>query len=60
MDRFDRGGYFDNEINEWFKEHYSRFPAEFGWWDEVGCETPSIDLHREAIRKKPAAAFSFL
>lgn len=35
MDRFDRGGYFDNEINEWFNEHYSRFPAEFGWWDEA-------------------------
>ena len=34
MDRFDRDGYYDNDISEWFDEHRKKFPAEFEWWDE--------------------------
>ena len=31
-DRFNKGGYYDNELNEWFNEHVERFPDEFDWW----------------------------
>ena len=34
MDRFDRDGYYDNEIDKWFNDHYTNFPDELGWWDE--------------------------
>ena len=34
MDKFDRGGYYDHEIVDWFDEHYSKFADELGWWDE--------------------------
>ena len=32
-DRFDKGGYYDNEIDEWFNDHYTKFPDELGGWD---------------------------
>ena len=31
-DRFNKGGYYDSELNEWFDEHVNRFPDEFEWW----------------------------
>ncbi len=31
-DRFNKGGYYDSELNEWFDEHVERFPDEFEWW----------------------------
>ena len=34
MERFDRDGYYDNDISEWFDKNHKKFPAEFGWWDE--------------------------
>ena len=32
--RFDKGGYYDMELSEWFNENYKRFPDEFDWWDK--------------------------
>ncbi len=34
MDRFDKSGYYDNEIIEWFDTNHGKFQAEFKWWDE--------------------------
>lgn len=31
-DRFNKGGYYDQEVNEWFEEHVARFSEEFQWW----------------------------
>lgn len=31
-DRFNKGGYYDQELSDWFDEHVSRFPDEFDWW----------------------------
>lgn len=33
--RFDRGGYCDKELSDWFDENYKRFPGEFGWWEKA-------------------------
>ncbi len=30
--RFDRGGYYDSELSDWFDENYNDFPDEFEWW----------------------------
>jgi len=32
--RFNKGGYYDMELSDWFYENYKRFPDEFDWWDE--------------------------
>ena len=34
MDKFDRDGYYDNEIDDWFNSNYKDFSDELGWWDE--------------------------
>jgi len=31
-ERFDRGGYYDSELSDWFDENYNDFPDEFEWW----------------------------
>jgi tetratricopeptide (TPR) repeat protein len=31
-DRFNKGGYYNNDLNEWFDEHAPKFPKEFDWW----------------------------
>ena len=33
--RFDRGGYCDKELSDWFDKNYKRFPDEFGWWEKA-------------------------
>lgn len=33
--RFDRGGYYDNELPQWFERNYKKFPDEFGWWEKA-------------------------
>jgi len=33
--RFNRGGYYDIELTEWFDKNYGRFPEEFGTWEKV-------------------------
>ncbi|MFO7968055.1 MAG: hypothetical protein R6U44_10705 [Archaeoglobaceae archaeon] len=34
-DRFDKGGYYDTELMDWFEDNYKDFPDEFGWWEEA-------------------------
>ncbi|MEX1212375.1 MAG: hypothetical protein WEA36_06000 [Balneolaceae bacterium] len=33
--RFDRGGYYDSEVNTWFDQNSRKFPEEFGWWFDL-------------------------
>lgn len=33
-DRFDRGGFYDSELSDWFQENYKKFPDEFDWWEK--------------------------
>lgn len=32
--RFDKNGYYDMELMDWFDENYKRFPDEFEWWEK--------------------------
>lgn len=32
--RFNKGGFYDNDLNDWFEENYKKFPDEFEWWDK--------------------------
>jgi tetratricopeptide (TPR) repeat protein len=34
QNRFDKGGYYDASINEWFSANSNSFPDEFKWWEE--------------------------
>jgi len=31
-DRFNKGGYYDLDVNKWFNEHNPKFPQEFDEW----------------------------
>ncbi len=33
--RFDRGGFWDRDIEEWFRKNWNKFPDEFGWWEKA-------------------------
>ena len=33
--RFNKGGYYDIEIDEWFNENYIKYPDEFSWWEKA-------------------------
>lgn len=33
--RFNKGGYYDMELMDWFEDNYRAFPDEFGWWEEA-------------------------
>jgi len=33
--RFNKGGYYDTELSDWFDENYKRFPDEFDWWEKA-------------------------
>jgi len=30
--RFNKGGFYDEELFEWFENNYTNFPEEFEWW----------------------------
>lgn len=34
-DRFNKGGYYDSEVMEWFDENYERFLDEFDQWEKM-------------------------
>ena len=34
-ERFDKGGYCDSDLTDFFYENYQKFPDEFGWWDKA-------------------------
>lgn len=33
--RFNKGGYYDIEIDEWFNDNYIKYPDEFSWWEKA-------------------------
>lgn len=33
--RFNKGGYYDMELTDWFDKNYKKFPDEFGWWEKA-------------------------
>ena len=33
--RFNKGGYYDMELIEWFEENHKKFPDEFDWWEKA-------------------------
>lgn len=32
--RFDKDGFYDSSIDEWFDSNYKSFPDEFDWWEK--------------------------
>ncbi len=32
--RFNKGGYYDSDLVDWFEENYKKFPDEFEWWEK--------------------------
>ncbi len=33
--KFDKGGFYDNTLTNWFYKNYKKFPDEFDWWDKA-------------------------
>lgn len=33
--RFNKGGFYDNDMIEWFEKNYKKFPDEFDWWEKA-------------------------
>jgi tetratricopeptide (TPR) repeat protein len=33
--QFDRGGYWDSDIDAWFAQNQGKFPEEFDWWEKA-------------------------
>jgi len=33
--RFNKGGYYDMELSDWFEENHKSFPDEFGCWEKA-------------------------
>lgn len=33
--RFDKGGYYDEELITWFDKNAGKYPDEFGWWFDL-------------------------
>jgi len=33
--RFNRGGFYNSRLMDWFEENYKKFPDDFDWWDEA-------------------------
>lgn len=31
---FNKGGFYDNDLMEWFDKNYKKFPDEFNWWEK--------------------------
>jgi hypothetical protein len=34
-DRFNKGGFYDSDLSDWFEENYKKFPDEFADWEEA-------------------------
>jgi tetratricopeptide (TPR) repeat protein len=32
--RFNKGGYYDMDLSDWFDKNYKRFPDDFDWWEK--------------------------
>lgn len=33
--RFNKGGYYDYDLFDWFCDNYKKFPDEFDWWEKA-------------------------
>lgn len=33
--RFNKGGFYDSHLSDWFEKNYKKFPDEFDWWDKL-------------------------
>lgn len=33
--RFNKGGFYDMELSDWFDKNYKSFPDEFDWWEKA-------------------------
>jgi tetratricopeptide (TPR) repeat protein len=33
--KFDRGGFYDSELDVWFERNRGKFPEEFDWWEKA-------------------------
>ncbi len=33
--RFNKGGFYDMELSNWFGKNYKSFPEEFDWWEKA-------------------------
>lgn len=33
--RFNKGGFYDSDMMEWFDKNYKSFPEEFDWWEKA-------------------------
>ena len=33
--RFNKGGFYDNEMINWFEKNYKKFPDDFDWWEKA-------------------------
>ena len=33
--RFNKDGYYDSDMIEWFDKNYKTFPDEFDWWEKA-------------------------
>ncbi|MBM4241073.1 MAG: tetratricopeptide repeat protein [Euryarchaeota archaeon] len=40
--RFNKGGYYDSSLTNWFEKNYRKFPDEFEWWDKATENTDSL------------------
>ena len=34
-ERFNKGGFYDQDLDDWFEENYKKFPEEFGRWEKA-------------------------
>ncbi len=53
--RFNKGGFYDNALDEWFQTEHLKYPDEFEWWDkqfqeiEANAEEEDLDTDGNAI-----------
>ena len=34
-ERFNKGGFYDQDLDNWFEENYKKFPEEFRRWEKA-------------------------
>lgn len=33
--KFNKGGFYDSDLMDWFDENYKKYPDEFDWWEKA-------------------------
>ncbi len=36
--RFNKDGFYDTELMDWFDKNHKKFPDEFDWWEKAAEE----------------------